>query len=446
MAKDNLADLTALAARERIARGEVSAVELTQACLARIDEREEQVGAWAHLDAELALSQAKAVDAHRQTGRPLGPLHGVPVGVKDIIDTADLPTENGTSLDAGRRPGQDARIVSRLKAAGAIVLGKTVTTECAYMAPSSTRNPSAVGRTPGGSSAGSAAAVASAMVPLAIGTQTAGSVIRPAAYCGIVGFKPTFGLIPRTGILRHSDWLDTVGVFARTLTDAALLTDALCGHDPTDAQTRPAAAPQILQIGDSKPPVTPLLAFIRTPAWSAIEPDCEQGFAELTEALGERCDTIELPDMFAEAAAAHRRLALVGMARHLRRYHQRGSTELAEATRAGIEEGGRVTGVEYLSALEWREVLHAGLDEFFDRYDAVLTPAVAGQAPSGLGSTGSPAFCLLWSLTGLPTVTVPLLEGADGHPIGVQLVGRRGNDGRLVRTARWLVETIASSA
>jgi len=444
--KDYLADLTALEARQRVARGEVSAVELTEACLARIAEREVGVGAWAHLDPQLALAQARAADVHRQTGRPLGPLHGVPVGVKDIIDSADMPTENGTSLDAGRRPGEDARVVSRLKAAGAIVLGKTVTTECAYMAPSHTRNPSAPGRTPGGSSAGSAAAVASAMVPLAVGTQTAGSVIRPASYCGIVGFKPTFGLIPRTGILRHSDWLDTVGVFGRTIADAAVLADTLAGHDPSDAYTRPTAAPEILNIGQSKPPVTPLLAFVRTTAWSAIDSDCGQGFGELVEALGERCDTVELPEMFAEAAAAHRRLALVGMARNLRRYYQRGATELAEATRAGIEEGGSITGVDYVSALEWREVLHSGLDEFFSRYDAIVTPAVAGQAPQGLAATGSPAFCLLWSLTGLPTVTVPLLEGADGCPIGVQLVGRRGNDGRLMRTARWLVETITAGA
>ena len=199
-----LTDLTALAARERLGSGALSAVELTQACLGRIAERDAEVHAWAFLDRQFALSQAGALDAHRQSGRPVGALHGLPVGIKDIIDTRDLPTENGNALDAGRQPEEDAGIVARLRAAGATVLGKTVTTECAYLAPAGTRNPHALEHTPGGSSSGSAAAVASGMVPMAIGTQTGGSVIRPAAFCGIVGFKPTFGLIPRSGVLRTS--------------------------------------------------------------------------------------------------------------------------------------------------------------------------------------------------------------------------------------------------
>ena len=442
MAIPELADLTALAARERLARGEIGAVELTTACLERIAQRDGEIGAWACIDRDLALAQARAADRQRQSGRAIGPLHGIPVGIKDIIDTADLPTENGTLIDAGRRPGSDAFVVAKLRAAGAVILGKTVTTECAFMAPSRTRNPLDPKRTPGGSSAGSAAAVASAMVPLAIGTQTAGSVIRPAAYCGIVGFKPTFGLISRGGILRHSQWLDTVGSFARTIEDAALVADVLAGHDPADPDTRLAAAPKILELAQSDPPVTPLLAFVKTPAWSAVEPDCAQGFAELVEALGERCDTVELPAIYAEAAMAQRRLALVGMAKHLRHYAERGRDSLAEETRAGIAEGHTISGVDYLTALDWRQVLYAGLEEIFRRYDAILTQATAGEAPVGLGSTGSPAFCVLWTLTGVPAVTLPLLEGVNGMPVGVQLVGPRGNDGRLLRTARWLQRTL----
>ena len=220
-----------------IALGRHTSEQAAEACLARIAEVDPQVEAWAFLDPEFARQQARAADKYRGTGRPLGPLHGVPVGVKDIIDTRAMPTENGTLLDAGRRPGRDAVAVSRLQAAGTIVLGKTVTTELAYFAPSRTRNPHDPARTPGGSSSGSAAAVASGMVPLAIGTQTNGSVIRPAAFCGVVGYKPTFGLIARTGILAQSWPLDTVGVFARSVADAALLAECLIGHDAGDTAT-----------------------------------------------------------------------------------------------------------------------------------------------------------------------------------------------------------------
>ncbi len=440
----SLADLTAVDARDRLTRGELRAVELTKACLQRIGEREHDVGAFAYLDEERALEQAKAADAHRASGRPIGPLHGLPVGIKDMIDTADMPTENGAAVDAGRRPQRDATIVARLRAAGAVIVGKTVTTEFAYRAAGKTRNPHDLERTPGGSSSGSAAAVASGMLPLAVGTQTGGSVIRPAAYCGIVGFKPTFGLIPRTGVLRHSRWLDTVGTFGRTIEDAALLADALAGYDPADPDTRPAAAPDILRIASSAPPVTPMLGFVKTPAWNEVEADCAQGFAELAEALGDQCDELELPAIFAEGKVAQRRLAVVGMARNLRHYFERGRDRLADETRAAIEEGRAVSAVDHLAALDWRDVLYAGLEEIFSRYDALLTPAASGEAPLGLAHTGSHAFCVLWTLTGVPAVTIPLLEGAHGMPVGVQLVGRRGDDGRLLRTARWLSKTVAA--
>ena len=200
---------------------------MTAACLQRIDERDGDIQAWTHLDPRLAMAQAEMLDTNRRAGRSIGPLHGLPVGIKDIIDTRDMPTENGNPLDAGRRPEVDAWLVSRLRAAGAVILGKTVTTECAYLAPAKTRNPHDLQRTPGGSSSGSAAAVASGMVPFAIGTQTGGSVIRPASFCGVVGFKPSFGLIPRSGLLRTSRRLDTIGTFARTIEDVALLTEVL---------------------------------------------------------------------------------------------------------------------------------------------------------------------------------------------------------------------------
>ncbi len=436
------ADLGALALRDALATGTLRAVELTRACLARIAQREPEVQAWAALDEGHALAQAEALDQKRLAGLPLGPLHGLPVGVKDIVDTRDLPTENGAAMDAGRRPEEDAWLVSRLRAAGAVILGKTVTTELAFLAPSKTRNPLALDRTPGGSSSGSAAAVAAGMVPLALGTQTGGSVIRPASFCGIVGFKPSFGLIPRSGVLRTSRRLDTLGTFGRSLEDAALLADVLAGHDPADPDTRLTAPPQLLATALSEPPVRPLLAFVKTPAWSDIEPDCAAGFTELAAALGERCDEVELPGLFAEGASAHRRIMLAEIAHNLRHYYDRGANRLTEQTRAAVEEGRQIAAAEYLASLDWRETLYAGLEEVFDRYDAILTPAAPGQAPQGLQSTGSAAFNVLWSLTGVPAITLPLLNGADGLPVGVQLIGPRGDDGRLLRSARWLVKTL----
>jgi Asp-tRNA(Asn)/Glu-tRNA(Gln) amidotransferase A subunit family amidase len=438
------ADLSALAAREQLHSGALRAIELTGACLRRIAAREETVRAWAALDEPLALNRAEQLDAHRQSGGPLGPLHGLPVGIKDIIDTKDLPTENGNAIDAGRRPEEDAWLVARLRAAGAVILGKTVSTECAYLAPAKTRNPHNPEHTPGGSSSGSAAAVASGMVPLAVGTQTGGSVIRPASYCGVVGFKPSFGLIPRTGVLRTSQRLDTIGTFGRTIEDAALLADVLAGHDPSDLDTAPASAPRILDTAQSDPPVTPQLAFVKTPAWTTVEPDCAEGFAELCAVLGDACDEVGLPGVYGEGGPAHRRIMLAELAHNLRHYYERGAKRLAEETRAAIEEGRAIAATDYLAARDWRETLYAGLEEIFERYDAILTPAASGEAPAGLGNTGRADFNVLWSYLGVPAITLPLLTGANGLPIGVQLVGRRKDDGRLLRTARWLVNALSA--
>ncbi len=440
----DLANLTALAARERLMRGELRASELTEALLKRIAAREPDVGAFAFLDETVARAAAKRLDDYRGTGRALGSLHGLAVGIKDIIDTADMPTENGTVLDAGRRPGDDATIVRRLRAAGAIVIGKTVTTELAYFSPGKTRNPHDSQRTPGGSSSGSAAAVAAGMVPLAVGTQTYGSVIRPASFCGVVGFKPTHGLIPRTGILPLAPPLDTVGVFARTVTDAALIADALAGHDPADPDTRLMPPPRILDVALTDPPVTPDLAFVKTPAWEEAEPATREGFGELVAALGEVCTEVALPDPFNEWVTAFRSLMQAGTARNLAAYYRRGKEQLSDKLTAFIEDGMKVTAVDYLTALDWREALNNGLEQLFGRYDAIVTPAAPGEAPKGLDSTGNPIFNGLWTLCGVPAVTLPLLAGPNGLPVGVQVVGRRGEDARLLRTARWLASRLES--
>ena len=269
-----------------------------EACLARIDEVDGKIEAWAFLDREHALRQAKAADDRRKRGDPIGPLHGVPLGIKDIFDTSDYPTEFGSPLWAGRTPRRDAAAVASLRAAGAVIMGKTVTTEYAYFNPGKTRNPHDPERTPGGSSSGSAAAVAAGMVPGAIGSQTNGSVIRPAAFCGVVGFKPSHGLIPRTGALLLSRALDHVGVFARSVEDAALLAETLAGFDEEDPDTRALARPHFVSVAGSEPPLPPRFAFARTPAWRHIEGVTELAFAELVEALGENANEIDLSASF----------------------------------------------------------------------------------------------------------------------------------------------------
>ncbi len=446
MAVTDLADLSALEARARMARGEIRATELIEAQLRRIAARDPHIEAFAFFDPAPPRAVAKAVDTYRASGRPIGALHGLTVGLKDIIDTADMPTENGTPIDAGRRPSQDATIVRRLRAAGAVLMGKTVTTELAYATPGKTRNPHDPERTPGGSSSGSAAAVAAGMVSFAVGTQTFGSVIRPASFCGVVGFKPTHGLIPRTGVRLLAGPLDTVGVFARSVADAAMIADVLAGHDPADLDTRLMPPPQLLNTALTDPPVPPDLAFVKSPVWDQAEPETQEGFRELVEALGARCAEIGLPEVFQEWLGAHRSLMQAGMARNLAPYYQKGKERLSPAMRTIIEDGLKVSAVDYLTALDWREALNNGLDQLFDRYDAIVTPAAAGEAPRGLDSTGNPIFNGLWTLCGVPAITLPLLTGPTGLPVGVQVVGRRGEDAKLLRTARWLAGTIGTAA
>lgn len=440
-AGSGLTDRSALALLSAIADGDVSAVEVTEACLTRIAAREPEVRAFAFVDPERVRAEASAQDKWQWDKRPLGRLHGLPVAVKDIIDTAGMPTENGTQLDAGRVPARAAAVVARLKAAGAIVLGKTVTTELGAMHPRGTRNPHNPNHTPGGSSSGSAAAVAAGMAPLAIGTQTNGSVIRPASFCGIVGFKPSFGTIARTGILPQATPLDTVGVFTRSVADAALLVEAVAGRDPTDSGSSERPPHGLLDAALSPPATAPALAFVRTPSWPDADDTTRAAFEALAASLGDACREEALSPRFADAIPAHTAIAFAGIARHCDPYYDRGREQLSDPMRRTIEAGREVKAVDYLAALDLRETLYAELDDILERYDAILTPAAPGEAPVGLGSTGNPAFSTLWSLCGMPAVSLPLLTGPTGLPVGVQLVGRRGDDARLLRAAAWMVRS-----
>jgi Asp-tRNA(Asn)/Glu-tRNA(Gln) amidotransferase A subunit family amidase len=429
--------LGAVEMRDRLASGALRAVDLVEACLARIAELEPQVGAWAWLDGDHALQQAQRLDQWRTSGKPLGPLHGLPIGLKDIIDTKGIPTENGTPIDAGRVPSEDAWIVARLRAAGAIILGKTVTTECAFMHPGKTRNPHNGAHTPGGSSQGSAAAVAAGMVPLSIGTQTGGSVIRPASFCGIVGMKPSFGLIPRTGILPQSPFLDTVGVFARSVEDCALLAEVLAGHDPADPATQAIPMPRMLSVAQSKAPVTPIFALLKPPGWDQADPQMTAAIEELAALLGDQCFEAPLP-LLQDVAAIRQRINFAQMAKCYYGLERRGRDQMSAKLLAAIDEGKSVLARDYIAALDWRDILTAGLDAVFARCDAILCPAAPGPAPEGLDDTGSAIFNELWTLGGMPAITLPVFTAENGLPMGVQLVGRRGDDARLCRTAKWL--------
>ncbi|MCF8485394.1 MAG: amidase [Rhodobacteraceae bacterium] len=435
--------LSAVALRDRLASGALRAVELVEACLARIATVEPKVQAWAWLDGEHALEQARALDKRRQAGLPIGVLHGLPVGLKDVIDTKGIPTANGTAIDAGRVPAEDAWIVARLRAEGAIIMGKTVTAECAFMHPGKTTNPHNAAHTPGGSSQGSAAAVAAGMVPLAIGTQTGGSVIRPASFCGVVGFKPSFGMIPRTGVLTQSPFLDTMGVFGKTVEDCALLAEVLTGHDVGDRATAPLPTPRMLDVALSKVPVTPTFAFAKPPGHEQTDPQMQSALDELAGLLP---DAFDVPLAgFDEISAIRQRINYAEMSKCYYGLERRGRDLMSDVLKGAIDEGKAVLARDYLAALDWRDLMNTALAEVFDRCDAIVTPAALGPAPEGLGSTGSSLFNGLWTMAGVPAISVPLFVAENGMPMGVQLVGRRGDDARLLRTARWLahhVETL----
>ena len=418
--------LSATEAARQLARRELGAEALLRACLARIAERDGELQAFVHLDAEGALAQARALDA----GAVRGPLHGLPLGVKDIFDTFDLPTECGSPIFAGHRPRVDAAAVALCRAAGAVVIGKTVTTELANMTAGPTRNPFDPARTPGGSSSGSAAAVAEFMVPLSLGTQTAGSLIRPAACCGIVALKPSFGRVPRAGVKPNADSMDTVGGFGRTVADVALLGAVLTG-DPRLADMR---LPDTLRIG-----------LVQGPDWAEAEPDVEAAWVQAVRVLAplaQRCEDAPLPADFADVAAVQGALQAHETAAALADEHRRHRERLSPALVALLDKGRAVDAVtaaaHHARAARWR----VEFDALFGRYDVLLAPSAVDEAPER-PFTGDPVFCRPWSLLGLPCVHLPFARGSTGLPVGLQLVGRWGDDHRLLAAAQWVMQRLS---
>ena len=437
-------DLSAVAAAAAVRSGELTSEALVRDCLDLIAEREGSVAAWTFVDPDYALEQARRADAVRNQGGRVGPLNGVPIGIKDIIDTTDMPTENGTILHAGRQPEADATVVALLREAGAVILGKTVTTELAVYTPGRTRNPHDADRTPGGSSSGSAAAVAARMVPLALGTQTNGSLIRPASYCGVYGYKPSYGRVSRVGVLHQSSALDQVGLMARGLQDAALLAEQLMVFDAQDKDMRPRARPNLMKSLFRPQKAVPRLAFARTPIWEMADDSAKTDLLGFVESLADAVTEIELPQSFTEALTVHKIIMESDLADAYGDLYQRGKSQLSDALREMIERGQAYTAGEYLHAHARAGDLKLELPAIFDKFDALLAPATTGEAPIGLDYTGSPAFCTTWTLCGTPALSLPLLTGSEGMPFGVQLIGRKNEDAKLFSTAAWLVDKVES--
>jgi Asp-tRNA(Asn)/Glu-tRNA(Gln) amidotransferase A subunit family amidase len=425
------ASLSARAAAAEIAGGRLTSEALTRACLDRIAAREDTVRAWQYLDSEQALAEAR----QRDNEPPRGPLHGVPIAVKDLIDTADLPTAYGSPIYERHRPAADAACVALARAAGAVVLGKTVTTEFACYTPGPTANPRNRAHTPGGSSSGSAAAVADSMAPLAFGTQTAGSILRPAAYCGVVGYKPSFNTISRAGVKLLADSLDTVGVMAREVADAAFFAGVL--------SERPALRRVAI------PTTAPRFGLYRTPMWDQAEPAAAAALERARAALerhGARIDEIEPPAEHRVLDAAHNAVMGFELARSLAYERTRHAAQISPRLGQLLDAGMAVTAEAYDTAVAETAMARARLDYFFGTCDAVLAPAAPGEAPPGLGYTGDPVFNRMWTLLGVPCLTLPALWGENGLPVGVQLVGRIGDDAGLMAAALFLERALAGAA
>lgn len=406
--------IAAAEAIARLERGELSAEGLVRDCLSRIAEREPAVQAWEVIDAEAALRQARRIDGLRE--KPS--LRGLPIGVKDLIDTKDLPTAYGSPIHRGHRPAEDAACVRRLREAGGIVLGKTVTTEFAVYTPGKTRNPRDPSRTPGGSSSGSAAAVADGMVPAALGTQTAASIIRPASFCGVIGLKPTHGLLPLEGVHPLAPSLDTLGFFVRQIEDARLFLGVLTGRAPVHVA------------GTGRP----RLGLCRTEAWPRATPETRAAVENAARRLGAR----EIDPGSSFAGLIDAQIAIMGAEAH-QALRAKPQMQLSPRLRQFLQEGAKVSPTRLRAAHEQAESARRAIDAIFQDVDAVVTPAAVGEAPQGLEATGDPIFSRIWTLLGTPCISLPVLAGPEGLPVGLQVVGPHSGEARLLGAAEWVL-------
>jgi Asp-tRNA(Asn)/Glu-tRNA(Gln) amidotransferase A subunit family amidase len=421
--------LSALEAVDLLQRRELSAVQLLRACYARIEQRNPTLHAWAAMDKSGALARAEALDR----GPITGALHGLPFGVKDLFDTADLTTSYGSPIYQSHRPAADAAVVALCRQAGAVMAGKTVTTEFATFKPAPTRNPHNTAYTPGGSSSGSATAVADHMVPFALGTQTAGSVIRPAAYCGVVGFKPSAGAVPRAGMKSLAESLDTVGWFTRSVEDAGLVGSVLM----RDAR-----------LLDLRHDAKPLIGMYRSPQWRHTQPETKQAFNRAAAALsraGAQVREVDLPQEYCALVQIQSDIMAFEISRSLA--YERGThrDQLSAPLTAVLESGEKIDAEQHARNLERAAQAYGRVEHWFEQCDALLTPSASGEPPFADQGTGDPLFCRVWTLFGLPCVHLPFASGPQGLPVGLQLVGRRGSDHRTLAIAAWMHPVLKES-
>lgn len=431
-------DLTIAEAASAIAGGELSPVALVKSCLERIDALEEKIQAWALVDREGALATARRLEPELQQGQTRGPLHGIPIGIKDIFYTAGLRTEFGTRLCAGFVPDYDATVVVQLKEAGAIILGKTQTTEFAYFDPAPTRNPWNTDHTPGGSSSGSAAGVAAGMCLAALGSQTGGSVLRPAAYNGIVGFKPQHGRISGYGVLPLSWTMDHVGILARSVTDTALVFQTIAGHDSRDNHSLTEPVPDCLSALEKQK--APCLGLVRKYFYEHADAETQRHTDEVAERLrqaGAKVTEIELPASFALIRDTGRVIMTVEGAYHHQERFAQHKDEYRPGIRQLVEDGLSTPAIDYARALQRRLQHSADIEPIWQQVEALVTPGTPGAAPFGLASTGSPVMQVPWSVIGIPAISLPTGLNKDGLPLAMQLVGPPLAENRLLAVARW---------
>jgi len=436
-----MSDIFSLSANELAAQlreGEISSVEACSQYIERIGKFEKDVKAWSHFNKKLLLEKAAEADEHRISGKPLGALHGLPVAVKDIIGTLDMPTECGTTIRKKMNTSQDSEVVNLLKVAGAIIMGKTETTELAYFHPGKTTNPHDYKRTPGGSSSGSAAAVAAYMAPLSIGSQTNGSTIRPASYCGVVGYKPSYGLISRYGILKQSDKLDQVGLFGKSVEDVALLARVLIKKDLFDPSTIHYSAEDMMDVCRKGPLFDPKFIFYKTKNWKNIDKESQKSFEIFIKTFKKNIEVFDTPSYFDDIPKYHKIIHETDMANNFQLYYKKYKKKLSKEMVSAIERGLKNSATEYAEAIDFMKRSYDSYKEVFEDYHGVLTPASSGVAPKGLGNTGSPEFSTVWTYLGLPSISLPLLTGKNDLPLGIQLIGDKHDDLRFLGVASWI--------
>ena len=422
----------------KIKEGHLSSVEVCEKYVERINKFEKDIKAWAHFDKKVLLEKAADADEHRKSGKPVGSLHGVPIALKDIIGTVDMPTECGTVIRKGKSYSQNAEIIDLLHASGAIVMGKTATSELAYLGPPATTNPHDKNRTPGGSSSGSAASVASFMAPASIGSQTGGSVIRPASYCGVVGYKPSYGLISRNGVLRTSYSLDQIGMFGRKVEDVAMLAKVLIKKDKYDAATIHYSTENILTETKKGPIFEPKFIFYKTDHWKIIDKKSRESFEYFIKSFKKNIEIFDTPSYFKDIHKYHQIIHETDLANNFSVYFKKFKKKLSKYMQDAISNGNKYTAKEYAEAIDFMKRSYESYEEVFEDYHGVLSPSSPGVAPKGLKSTGTAEFNKVWSYLGTPCISLPLLEGENNLPLGVQLIGNKYDDHRFLGVANWL--------